>query len=134
MGIRIADKRTLTSLDDIREAKPEMAFCSVKTCWWTTNPDDLCCDHGHPMKECPAGYDSIPLDPSGSPLFQTDDVEGFLKEAEDNAEHYGRHGLEAFILAYDGNVVADEEAAPYHRCSSRWDSYNDLLDLEEAQP
>ncbi len=121
--VRIADERTLTSLQQLRDARPAMIFYSIRTCWWTANPDDLCCPEGHPMKDCE--YRGIPLDPAGAPLCQTDDIDAFLREAEVNPSHYGRHGLEAFILAYHGNIVS-EEGLP--RCATKWDSYNSLLD------
>jgi len=127
--VKIAKPLRLHDLEDIRRQQPAIVFYSAKTCWWTSDPNDLCCPHGNPMRTCPAGDgDGIPLDPSGSPLFQTDDVEGFLKSAEEAPEHYGRHGLRAFILAYHGNVLS-EDGLP--RCSSKWEMYNDLLDYEE---
>lgn len=120
--MKIADPRTLTSLDEIRNAK--MVFYSAQTCWWTTNPDHL---YGEPG--------GIPLDPSGSPLFQDDDVEGWLHDAEKHAvDRYGKHGIEALILAYHGNVVTEsawDSLDEQPVCSTNWDSYNDLLD--EAQ-
>jgi hypothetical protein len=116
--VKIAEVRTLRSLDEIRKAKPEMVFYSARTCWWTTNPKDLGC-----------GPD-VPLDPAGAPLFQTDDVEGFLASAEAEPEHYGRHGLEAFILAYHGNVVSTDGLP---RCSPHWEQYNKLLDALEGE-
>ena len=127
--VKIANPRTLTNLDEIRAAKPEMVFYSTKTCWWTANPDDLCCSHGNPMSTCPDGMSQLPVDPAGAPLFQTDEVELFLQDAESHPEHYGRHGLEAFILAYHGNIVS-EDGLP--RCAVGWDSYNKLLDEEES--
>ncbi len=130
MIVKIATKRTLTDLVEIRVRKTEMVFYSAKTCWWTTDPDDLCCEHGQPMRECPDNYTGIPLDPAGAPLLQTDKVESFLQDAENNLHHYGKHGIAAFILAYHGNIVSDDEHE-LPRCAVKWDRYNELLD---AQP
>lgn len=128
--VKIANPRKVTSLDDVRQQRPEMIYYSAKTCWWTANPDDLCCPHGNPMSTCPADdRGGIPLDPSGSPLFQTRDVEGWLGACEADAQRYGRHGLRALILAYHGNVLSEDDLP---RCSSKWDTYNDLLDHEDT--
>ena len=111
--MNIADPRTLTALDEVRKAKPEMVFYSSRTCWWATRSEDL------------VRTSDVPVDPSGAPLFQTEDVEDFLSQAESEPSHYGRRGIEAFILAYHGNVVNDD-GRPL--CAASWDSYNDLLD------
>lgn len=126
-GVRIADPRTLTTWQELRAAKPKMIYYSARTCWWTTDPDDLCCPDGHPMRDC--DYGGIPLDPAGAPIFQLDDVEleQFLMSAEAEAEHYGRHGLDAFVLAYAGNVIAEHGLA---RCATDWELYNGLLDAQ----
>ena len=120
--MQIASPRTLTDLNEIRDA--EMLFDSSKTCWWTTNPNDLCDETGFPTPPG-ARQDSLPLDPSGAPLFQSDDVKGFLQKCEEDAQQYGKHGIEAFILAYHGNVLSDEG---FSSCAVKWDLYNNLLD------
>jgi len=126
---RIADPPVFTTLEEIRQTKPKTVFYSSKTCWWTTNPDDLCCAHGIPANDCVHGdVGGVPLDPAGAPLLLTYDVVGFLKDAEQNADRYGRHGIKAFVLAHHGNVI--ERGLP--RCSTKWDSYNDLLDTEPS--
>lgn len=120
--VRIASK--LTSLQDVLDAKPDTVWYSSRTCWWTTNPDHL--------EETRIGRGdskgSIPTDPAGAPLFMTNNVEGFLKDAADHADHYGKHGIDAFMLAYHGNVE-NEDGMP--RCSTQWDQYNQLLDQRE---
>ena len=134
MSAKIADKRTLTNLDEIRGH--ETVWYSAKTCWWTTRSEDLCCAHGMPMKgsNCPDG-DGIPLDPSGSPLLMAETMK-FLANAEGrnlNDGVYGKHGIDAFILAYHGNVIeviraSGKDDVEWPRCAVEWDMYNDLLD------
>ena len=136
MAGQIADKRTLTNLDEIREH--EQVWYSAKTCWWTTREEDLCCAHGMPMKgsNCP-NEDGIPLDPSGSPLLMAS-VGDFLRNAEGKNMRggvYGKHGIDAFILAYHGNVIevvsaAGKDDVEWPRCAVGWDMYNKLLDGE----
>lgn len=108
--LRIADPQPVKSLDDVRALNPEMIYYSVGTCWWTANPDDL--------------YDGpVPLDPAGSPLMQTDEIEDWLTWPEQNLGHY--KSVEAFILAYHGNVV-DEAGNPV--CATGWETYQKLVE------
>lgn len=123
-SVRIADK--LVSLQDVLDAKPETAWYSVHTCWWTTNPEHL--EQIRVLLNEPR--DGVPVDPSRSPLFMAPALD-FIKDAQNNVEHYGKHGIDAFMLAYHGNVVAsDDPRLP--RCAAEWESYNKLLD--EAVP
>lgn len=67
------------------------------------------------------GPSRIPLDPSGGPLFQSDDPAKFIQMAEDNASHYGKFGIEAFLKAHHqncGGIV-----------SSKWSDYNIMLEI-----
>lgn len=106
------------TLEEIRKAKPVMIFYAANTCWWTHDPAHLGTLPGkHPL----------PCDPRGSVLFQTDDIEGFLKAAENNLTHYGKHGLRAFMAAHHLNCVvslSDQRATS----AEGWDEYNDALD------
>lgn len=123
--VRIADK--LVSLEDVLNTPADNVYYSVGTCWWTTDPEHL--TDIRKLRGDSVG--SIPTDPAGAPLLMTDDVIGFLKDAQSHPEHYGRHGINAFMLAYHGNIVSPEGLP---RCSAQWDSYNDLLDEQETQP
>jgi hypothetical protein len=99
---------------------------SVGTCWWKI---------GDPIYQVPAGRpgEGLPCDPRGAVLMETDDLAGFLQAAKENPEHYGKHGLDAFMAAYHGNVVATNG---YPTCFKTWQEYNDLIDVEnlKSQP
>lgn len=123
--VRIAEK--LTSLEDVRASKATTVWYSARTCWWTTDPRHL--EDVRAMRG--DSVESIPTDPSGSPLLTTDDVDGFLKAALAQPEHYGHHGIDAFMLAYHGNVVSPTGQP---RCAAGWESYNALLDEAGANP
>ena len=69
-----------------------MIYYGMRTCWWTHD--------GNHLRELPSG---IPCDPRGGVLMQTDDIEGFLKAAEDNPDYYGRNGLRTFMAAHHMN-------------------------------
>lgn len=62
---------------------------------------------------------NIPLDPSGSPLFQCNAIQ-FLISAESTPKLYGQHGMNAFVKAHhqncDGNYF------------TTWALYNQLID------
>ena len=115
-NVSIPDPQPVRSLAQVRAMKPKMIFYATATCWWTANPDDLYTSVG------------LPSDPRGCTLFETEDVEGFLKSAEEHPDHYGEYGLDAFILAYHGNVVTADGRPTSFR---KWDSYNALLKEEK---
>ena len=104
------------TLDEVRASRPKMIYYGALTCWWATRLP---------------GYrkGSLPSDPRGGVLYQTDKVEGFLKAAEDNPSHYGRHGLRAFLAAFHGVVVTDDGCPT---CLRGWDEYSRLLDEKDA--
>ena len=60
-----------------------------------------------------------PLDPTGSPLMQIKECMDWVTEAEKKPEHFGRHGLKAFILAHHQNSVKP--------CKT-WEEYNLIID------
>lgn len=110
------------TLEEVREVRAARIYYSSRTCWWTHDPAHLC---RHPQ----AG---IPCDPRGAPLFETDDAEGFLRRAEQIPEHYGRHGLRAFMAAHHLNAVvgvSDLRAT----CGTEWEEYNAALDRLDAR-
>lgn len=105
------------TLEQVREAKPAMIYYGANTCWWTHDPNHLSRTTGV----------GLPCDPRGGVLFETDDIEGFLKAAERNAQHYGRHGLRAFMAAHHLNCILSlSEPRPW--CSPDWLEYNEALD------
>ena len=75
----------------------------------------------------------LPSDPRGGLLLQIDKPDGFRKfiqSAVDNPAHYGKHGLQAFALAYHGNLVVAGTGKP--TCLNSWDQYNAVLDGKET--
>jgi hypothetical protein len=109
--------RNRVTLEDVRAARPAMIFYGANTCWWTHDPNHLgrLPDSG------------LPCDPRGGVLFQTDDVEGFLRAAEEAPDHYGRHGLQAFVAAHHENcTMGDDDPTPW--AFPTWDEYNDAID------
>lgn len=105
------------TLQDVLDAKPTTIYYGANTCWWSHRDEDL---YEHPR--C-----GLPCDPRGGMLMQTDDADGFLKSAQDNADHYGKHGLKTFMAAHHSNmVVSKEDRKP--TCFKTWDEYNAVLD------
>lgn len=66
------------------------------------------------------GSGTIPLDPSGSPLMQYDNPTEWIERAEQKPEHFGTHGIQAFLKAHHHNCGG--------LCFSRWQEYNLLCD------
>jgi hypothetical protein len=106
------------TLAAIRAAHPTHIYYSAGTCWWTHDPQHL---YTHPS--------GLPCDPRGAPLYETADVEGFLAAAEAHPEHYGRHGIAAFLAAHHANCqVGASDARP--TCLKTWEEYNAALDAQ----
>lgn len=101
-----------------RPQDAEKVFYAVHTTWWTTDPSDLY------KKDS-----GLPCDPRGSVLFETDNVDGFFRAAEENADHYGRHGLRAFMAARHGVIVAPNGNPTSIKT---WDQVNHLIDAHDA--
>lgn len=57
--------KIVTTIEDVRAAKPEMIFYGANTCWWTHRGEDL--------RRTGGGKMSLPCDPRGGMLMQTDD-------------------------------------------------------------
>ncbi|MGH9767207.1 MAG: hypothetical protein ACREAB_07210 [Blastocatellia bacterium] len=117
--------REQVSIEDIRRAKPDMIFYGANTCWWTHDPAHLSRTTGGRLE---GGHKiQLPSDPRGGVLFQTDNIEAFLKAAEEDAGHYGRHGLRAFMAAHHGNSFKSlDDPIPW--CAPTWDEYNNAID------
>lgn len=112
---------------------------SAHTCWWTHRWEDT---FRTPIRKgvkfTAAGGHSwvsdvrpIPCDPRGAVLLQTESGKAlqFIEEAEKHPDHYGKHGLEAFMAAHAMNCRT-EMGKPWAELS--WDEYNDALDQKEA--
>lgn len=62
-----------------------------------------------------------------------DDAASFLTRAESHPEHYGKHGLTAFVAAHNDNCVVSR-SDPRNTCLQSWHEYNNLLDAEIQMP
>jgi hypothetical protein len=110
------------SMDEVKQRakRNKLIRYGANTMWWG-------------MDDAPwYSTDSVglPCDPRGGMLMQTEDALGFLKAAEENPQHYGKHGLRAFLLSLHGCVVT-EDGKP--TCFDTWQAYNDLIDAETAR-
>lgn len=111
--------RQRISLKGVKADKPETIWYSVNTCWWTHRYTDL--------RE---RKNNRPCDPRGGMLMMMP-AAAFLESAEANPDHYGRHGLDAFMAAHADNCVVAEDY-PIRTSLETWDEYNDLLDTMQG--
>ncbi len=82
----------LFSLEDVRLAKPKLCFYSVKTVWWTHDPNDL-------YKGPP------PRDWFGCPLWENDKVAMFWDAARIKAHpQYGTYPITCWMAAHSKNI------------------------------
>jgi hypothetical protein len=117
--MKIIKKVTLDQVDTIARNIPDTKVCwAVKTCWW-------CFHHDIPYRT----DSGLPSDPRGSVLMQGK-LGIFIQTAKDSVEHYGKHGLDAFIAAYHGNLLTDEGKPTSFET---WDQYNELLNKQEEE-
>lgn len=132
---------------DIASGKSRMIYYSSRTLWWTHLDEDLKESSQKGMIAAAARHDAfmkrtdvseaekqrlnslyksaskvstIPMDVTGATLFMTDKVHNWIKQAELKPEHFGRHGLEAFMKAHHQNCGGN--AWPV------WEYYNLLID------
>jgi hypothetical protein len=119
-----------STIADVRAARPTYIYYAIHTCWWAYRSSDL---YRIPDSSVTGSGPGLPCDPRRSVLMMTKegDFETFLRGAEENPEHYGKHGLRAFEAALHGNVVV---AATGHPTSFKtWGAYNDLLDKYDLE-
>ena len=103
----------MITIEKILADKPEMIFYGANTCWWTHRAEDL-------RQVFPTGGPpGLPCDPLGGMLMQTDDIDGFLSSAQEKVEHYGKHGIDAFLAAHHSSGIG-----PFRG----WEKYNEALD------
>jgi len=105
-----------TSLETVKELalRSNRLVYGLQTCWWKI---------GDPCYELPSS--GLPCGPRGEILLETDDPIAFIQQAEQNPNHYGKHGINAFMAAYHGNLIT-EKGLP--TSLETWDMYNDLID------
>lgn len=132
----------------IDAGKVPLIYYSVNTLWWTHDINDVkeataigskAFDKSHEEfmndknisetekenKEflynlCKQNDIEIPCDPTGSPLFQTTDVKQWISLAEAKPDHFGKHGIKAFMKSHHQN--SDGQA------HSKWNKYNEMVD------
>lgn len=133
---------------DIKDGKSTMIFYGSQTLWWTHLDSDLedatakgkiAREKMHTdMMENPnvpqehkdkmsSLYEmanksavGIPSDPTGAPLYQMQEPLKWITEAEAKPEHFGEHGLEAFMKTHHQNC--DD------KCHAKWEEYNKMID------
>jgi hypothetical protein len=109
--MRIKNRTTLEEIKNVAVDSSRLVY-GFNTCWWKI---------GDPV------YSRVgmPCGPRGEMLLETDDPITFLAIAMANPGHYGKHGLDAFVAAYHGNLVTEDG----HPTSlESWDEYNRLID------
>lgn len=121
------------TIDQIRALKPKMIYYGARTCWWTHDAAHLGKTPPLPENFRPKGATSdfgagIPCDPRGGVLFQTEDVEGFLSQAENNASKYGENGIAAFIASHHLNCKTNKGD---HTCFTSFQEYNNIINAQK---
>lgn len=110
------------TMEEIEQIKPAMIFHGMQSPWWTHDPAHL-----------GATASGLPCDPSGGPLFETRHTAEFLAEARANPQHYGKHGLAAFMAAHHLNCRTNmDDLKP--TCLRDWNAYNAVLDAQGGEP
>ena len=129
--LRVVERVTL---EQIRAARPAMIYYSANTLWWTHDASHLYVlinRRATPqvvarvMPPAPGAH-QLPCDPRGSVLLQTENVEEWLSAAEGKPEHFGKHGLRAFLASHHLNSQLGVSERPW--CSPSWGEYNDAID------
>jgi len=114
-----------TSLEDIKAIAKhsDRLVYAAQTCWWKI---------GDPVYTLPSNTSAVglPCGPRREMLLETDNPLEFIEAAEKNPDHYGKHGLDAFVAAYHGNVVT-RDGRP--TSFEGWDKYNELIDEERGE-
>lgn len=117
---------TLAALVALADAgKIAKIYCAVHTCWWTHDPTDL----------VTRVFSHLPVDPRGSVLLETDDPRKFLRGAESNPTHYGRHGVATFMASHAKNSrTYGPNGETQSWSESSWEAYAQALDRFLALP
>ena len=112
---KLTNKTSLNEIKALAEVSDRLVY-GFQTCWWKI---------GNPVYTIPGSH-CLPCGPRSEVLLETDNPVKFIEAAEQNPGHYGKHGLDAFVAAYHGNVVVEETGFP--TSFNTWNKYNDLLD------
>lgn len=115
----------LLTFAEVKKSRPKVIWYSTGTMWWTHRASDL--------GVLPNG---IPCDPRGAPLMMTDRsrqaARAFLDGAAAKPEHYGRHGLRAFMAMHHANSYHVDDLV--HWASGSIEEYNKALDMLDGFP
>lgn len=120
----------------IESGETTMIFFGGQTCWWTDKGDHLYNGHGlgprtatNPLtgKELREEW-NIPAGPRNEPLLEAHDPAKFIRQAEEAPSgYYGKHGLDAFMAAYHGNIVVNSRN-DLPTSFQGWAEYNRIID------
>lgn len=95
---------------------------AIHTPWWSLYEE----------RWMPYRSGNLPCDPRGSMLLQGN-LSVFWDAALENPDHYGKHGIDALVAAFHGNVeVMTSDGRGWRPTSlAKWDHYNRLLDQQK---
>lgn len=114
--LRLATLKTMITRGDVAKI-----YYGANTCWWTHDP-------AHLYRTKPLGpmRHSLPCDPRGGMLMETDEPLRFIAAAEAAPTHYGSHGLATFMAAHHSNATIYDAALATTRpwCVADWAAYN----------
>lgn len=115
--MKIIQKTTLEQIIQLAESSNRLVY-GVMTCWWKI---------GDPVYKNSIG---LPCGPRGEVLFEMPDPKKFVEAAQGAVKHYGKHGMDAFVAAYHGNLI-DKDGKP--TSLEGWGKYNEILDKQKVQ-
>ena len=145
------------SMRDVELSGQKTIYYAAGTCWWTHDPahlslttpvsesavqsfaENLLRNSGRPKEKLGEYLEMarntmshrLPCDPRGS-VFMEADLKGFLTAARNSREHYGKHGLRAFMAAHHLNCVLSlEDERPWSERT--WEAYNEALDRLDSR-
>lgn len=119
--MKLTNKFTLEELKIMARYVPRLVY-AAQTCWWKI---------GNSVYRKDNQVDGLPCGPRGEMLLETNKPLNFIEQAEKNPDHYGKHGLDAFVAAYHENVVTDEGIPTSFE---GWHRYNELIDEAKSFP
>jgi hypothetical protein len=121
---RLTRKVGAADIEALAADRNLQAVYSVATPWWSKLAEGF-------VYRSPTN--GLPCDPRGAMLMQADFAD-FWKAAKEKPEHYGKHGLEAFVAAFHGNVEVEtaDGRGWLPTALNAWDDYNRLLDEKES--
>ena len=117
MEFKLTNRISLETIKALAGVSSRLVY-AAQTCWWKV---------GDPIYKC--SDSSLPCGPRGEMLLETDNPLGFIEQAEKNIQHYGKHGIRAFVAAYHENIVVAHNCLP--TSFNSWDKYNDIIDKHD---